>query len=54
MSRNLFITLTFVMVVYSLPTASQTQPPAQEKPKESSPPPSQKKEEKTRHQNQYG
>ena len=46
MKRILFIALTFMMFVYSLPTASQTQPPAKEKPQESAPPPSQKKEEK--------
>jgi Ca-activated chloride channel homolog len=46
MKRSLFIALTFMVVVYSLPTASQTQPPAKEKPQESVPPPSQKKEEK--------
>ena len=46
MKRILFIALTFMMVVYSLPTASQTQPPAKEKPQESLPPLSQKKEEK--------
>jgi Ca-activated chloride channel homolog len=45
MRRSLFI-VTFVMVVFSLPTASQTQPPIKEKPQESVPPPSQKKEEK--------